>query len=70
LIFENEADALSNMLKQDYGNFSDILRNSFQHETVSISRASDDRYFEIKSPQLSIVLSGTPNQVMPLIQSK
>ncbi|RZK26963.1 MAG: DUF3987 domain-containing protein [Flavobacterium sp.] len=70
LIFESEADSLSNMLKHDWGNFSDLLRKSFHHETVSISRQSEDRFYEIRSPKLSIVLSGTPNQVKPLIESK
>lgn len=70
LIFETEADSLSNMLKQDWGDFSDLLRKSYHHETVSISRQTGDRHYEIKNPKLSIVLSGTPNQVKPLIDSR
>ncbi len=70
LIFETEADSLSNMLKQDWGDFSDLLRKSYHHETVSISRQAGDRHYEIKTPKLSIVISGTPNQVRPLIDSK
>ncbi|SNB31327.1 conserved hypothetical protein [Flavobacterium psychrophilum] len=70
LVFETEADTISTMLKQDWGNFSDVLRKSFQHETISISRDTDDKYFEISNPKLSLVLSGTPDQVRPLIQSK
>lgn len=68
LIFETEADSLSNMLKQDWGDFSDLMRKAFQHETCSISRS--DRFFEVNKPKLSIVLSGTPNQIQPLISSK
>jgi len=68
LIFESEADSLSNMLKQDWGDFSDLMRKSFQHETCSISR--NDRFFEVEKPKLSLVLSGTPNQLKPLISSK
>lgn len=70
LIFETEADTISVMLKQDWGNFSDVLRKAFHHETVSISRDIDDKYFEISNPKLSLVISGTANQVQPLIQSK
>lgn len=70
LVFESEADSLSNMLKQDWGDFSDVMRKAFHHETLSISRATDDIYFEIKNPKLSMVLSGTPNQIKPLIASK
>ena len=68
-IFETEADTLSSMLKQDWGDFSDILRKAFHNEKLSISRATDDYYLEIKHPKLSMVLSGTPGQVKPLIQS-
>lgn len=70
LMFETEADSLSNMLKQDWGDFSDVLRKSFQHETISLSRQSGDRFVEIKKPKLSIVLSGTPDQLKPLVESK
>ncbi|MBK0369802.1 DUF3987 domain-containing protein [Flavobacterium agrisoli] len=70
LIFESEADSLSKMLKNEYGDFSDLLRKAFHHETVSISRQLDDRYDSIKNPKLSIVLSGTPDQVQPLVNSK
>ena len=70
IIFESEADTLSNMLKQDWGNFSDLLRKGFHHETLSISRSTEDRFFEIKDPKLSIIVSGTPNQVKPLVDSK
>lgn len=70
LMFETEADTISGMLKQDWGNFSDVLRKAFHHETVSISRETDDKYFEINQPKLSLVLSGTPGQVAPLINSQ
>ena len=70
LIFETEADTISTMLKQDWGNFSDVLRKAFHHETISISRDIDDKYFEIEAPKLSLVISGTPSQVAPLINSK
>lgn len=70
LIFEAEADSLSQMFKQDWGNFSDVLRKAFHHENISISRDTDDKFFEVNYPQLSMVIAGTPNQVKPLIQSK
>ena len=70
LMFESEADTVSTMLKHDWGNFSDVLRKVFHHEAVSISRQKDDTYFDVPNPKLSLVISGTPNQVKPLIQSK
>lgn len=38
LIMESEADTMSNMLNNDWSNYSDILRKCFHHEPISISR--------------------------------
>ena len=70
IMIESEADTLSIMLSQDWGNFSDVLRKCFHHEMVSISRKTDDLYMEIKNPQLSLILTGTPDQLKPLVKSQ
>lgn len=70
LIFETESDTLSKMFKLDWGNFSDILRKAYHHEHLSISRRADEIFYDIKEPKLSLVLSGTPNQLKQLIESK
>lgn len=70
LIIESEADTLSVMLKNDWGNFSDVLRKAFHHENVSITRKVDKWFIEIENPKLSLVLSGTPDQIQPLVNSK
>jgi hypothetical protein len=67
LLFETEADSLSDMLKQDYGNFSDILRSSYHHEGASFFRRQDKEYYEIHEPKLSVLLSGTPDQLKKLV---
>ena len=68
-LFESEADSLGNALKQDWGGYSDLMRKGFQHETISYSRQSSKKNIIIKKPKLSIVISGTPNQVTALIPS-
>ncbi|MBF8149063.1 DUF3987 domain-containing protein [Winogradskyella sp. F6397] len=70
LIMESEADTLSNMLKNDWSNFSDVLRKAFHHEPVSVSRKTDKVFVDIKEPKLSMVISGTPDQLKPLIKSR
>lgn len=70
LIFESEADSLSQMFKNEWGSFSDILRKTFHHEPISISRQNNDTFIEVELPKLSLVVAGTPNQVQPLIQSR
>ncbi|MBS1772253.1 MAG: DUF3987 domain-containing protein [Bacteroidetes bacterium] len=67
IIFETEGDSFADMLKQDYGNFSDVLRKAFHHEPVSYYRKTHEEEVEIKTPHFSIVLSGTYDQLFKLI---
>jgi hypothetical protein len=67
VIFETEADTLANTFKQEWGNFSDVLRKAFHHESTNMFRRKDNEYIEIKEPHLAIALSGTPRQVHNLM---
>ena len=67
LIFESEADTLASALSTDYGNFSDGLRKAFHHEAISYNRRKDREYVEITNPRLSLLLAGTPHQLLNLI---
>ncbi len=69
ILFESEADTLGNVLKQDWGGYSDVLRKAAHHECVSYSRSGNDELVELQNPRLSVCLSGTPNQVSRLIPS-
>ena len=64
---ETEADTMGNVLKQDWGGYSDLLRKAFHHESISYSRKTDKEWVEIEGPKLSICLAGTPSQVKSLI---
>lgn len=66
---ETEADSMGNVLKQDWGGYSDLLRKAFQHEPITLSRKSDKEYSDVKTPRLSVALAGTPGQVQNLIKS-
>lgn len=67
LLFETEGDTLSQTLKSDHGNYSDLLRKAFHHETISMSRRKDREYLEIDNPRVTVVLAGTPEQIHHLI---
>jgi len=67
VIFETEADTLTNTFKQEWGNFSDVMRKAFHHESTNMFRRKDNEFIEIKNPHLAIVLSGTPRQVHNLM---
>lgn len=69
LIFETEGDTLANSFASDYGNFSDGFRKFFHHEPASYHRRGGDEHVDLEHPQVSAVLSGTPEQVRSLIKS-
>ena len=69
IMIESEADTLSVMFKNDWSNFSDVLRKAFHHEPIAMGRKTEE-LIKIDEPKLSLLLSGTPDQIQPLIQSK
>lgn len=69
IICETEADAMSGAKKQDWGDYSPVLRAAFHHEKVTFSRKTNNEYIEIKEPKLAVCLSGTPAQAPRLISS-
>ncbi len=66
---ETEADTMGNVLKQDWGSYSDLLRKAFHHEPISYSRKTNKEFIEVNNPRLSVALAGTPGQVEGLIKS-
>lgn len=48
IMFETEADTVSNMLDSDYGHYSDLMRKAYHHETVSMNRVSDKIHIDIE----------------------
>jgi hypothetical protein len=67
IICETEADTLSGALGADFGNFSDVLRKSFQHEPAPLLRKTDRQHLDLAHPALSIALTGTPGQLPRLM---
>lgn len=68
IICETEADSLNNVFKTEFGNFSDIFRKSVHHEKISQSRKSSG-YIEVLRPKISVILTGTPGQLVSFIPS-
>ena len=69
LICETEADTISAAIGSEYGHWSDTLRKAFDHDRLSYNRRTDQESREVKKSYLSVLLSGTPAQVKPLIPS-
>ena len=67
-----EMDNLSKIWKKDYGDYSDLFRQAYEHEAYSKVRRADSkksRLLRFDEPKLSVLLSGTPNQLRPLLGS-
>ena len=69
IICETEADTMGTAFKNDWGSYSDMLRKSFHHEKISVSRKTDGEFIEVNNPQLAVALSGTPKQIFNIISS-
>ncbi|MFL9837199.1 DUF3987 domain-containing protein [Flavobacterium sp. ST-75] len=70
IVFETEADSLNGVMKNDdWGSFSDMLRRFFEFEDVSMLRVDEENSIEIENPRVSIVLSGTKDQLFKLMPS-
>ena len=70
IVFATEMDTLTQTLRAAYGQFGDLIRCIFEHETVSQLRRQNNEFIEIRSPRIAMLLSGTPNQVQPLLRNR
>jgi hypothetical protein len=66
-IFSSEADEIVYAIGGDYGHWSDVLRKVFDHDPLTYNRRINKEYREVQTSWVSVVLSGTPGQVEPLI---
>ena len=70
IMMATEIDTLSKALDSTTGGFSDSLRCMFEHETISKLRKGQEELIEIPDPHFSVLISGTFNQLKPLIKSR
>jgi Protein of unknown function (DUF3987)/Toprim-like len=69
VIVEYEADVLNNSkANKTWGDFSTVLRNAYEHETITKFRVLDGD-IDIECPRLSVAISGTKNQLFDFIPS-
>lgn len=63
VMFDTEADNVSQMLKTDYGDYSTLLRQATHHEPIIYNRVKDNTHIEIEEPRLAVCLTCTPDQL-------
>lgn len=66
VMFETEADVLTQSLLSDYGDYSAGLRAAFHHEPIMMNRVRDNLHVEIEEPKLAVCLTCTPGQLPKL----
>lgn len=69
VMFETEADTISNMIASDYGDYSDLMRKAHHHERITMNRVTEKLHIEIEEPRLAIFLTCTPGQLPALFPS-
>lgn len=70
LIFEPEADVLSDSMHSTYGSgFSAVLRAGFQNEPISLMRKTNSEHLLIQQPKVSVILAGTNSQTAKFFKS-
>jgi len=68
LIFDTEADALRQALRAETGDISTAFRQNWEREPVSFSRVTNDVDMSTSKPHVSMVISGTESQILPLVR--
>lgn len=68
IVFDTEADTLTKANGTQHGGFTTIFRQAFEHEHVGYDRKTNQEHISIERSILSVLISGTPNQVKTLLQ--
>ncbi len=69
LIFETEGDTITYAFKSEHGNYADLLRKALHNERCDFNRRGGQENKSIKHPILSVLVSGTPEQLKAMIPS-
>ena len=70
IIFELEGDIWANASKSEHAQQnSTIIRSVFHNETVSQYRKKENELLEARNPKVSVILSGTPDQLKKVFYS-
>lgn len=64
LLVDSEMDSITNSMLGDNGGFRAELRKAYHHEFISSSKKTDDELLEVKSPHLSMLITGTFDQAV------
>jgi hypothetical protein len=73
VMFETEGDTITKTWKTDWGNYSDILRKAFEHESLySLKKNGNEENLlriHIQNPKLSVLVSSTEQQMRKVLSA-
>lgn len=69
IMIETEADVVGSIFKMDFGDYSNLLRKASHHEMISSARKTKKEFITVKNPYLSVLLTGTPNQLYSIVDN-
>ena len=67
-LYETELESVNNTIMQDFGGYSYVLNQAFQHERIGCSSKTNGTSF-IEFPELGFLATGTPGMLLKLIPS-
>jgi hypothetical protein len=67
VVFATEIDTLTKTINQEWGDYSDLLRNGYDNVSEEAGRMEKHRQSFVKQLNFSLLLSGTQNQLYKLI---
>jgi len=68
-IFASEGHTINQVVSQDWGDSTTIMRDSFQHDEVSANRVGESGNIVIQKPHLTIHITGTEDQAIWLLKN-
>lgn len=67
-LYETELESVNNTIAQEFGGYSYVLNQAFQHERISCSSKTNGTSY-IEFPELGFLATGTPGMLTKLIPS-
>lgn len=69
VIFDTEIDTLTQVTKNEWGSLTETIRKAFAHEPIRMLRKNQEDSVDLSFSYLSVLMSGTPNQLASLLNN-
>ncbi len=70
MMFEKEGDAISANFRNEWGDISVHLRQTYHNEDLNYERKTDKEMIVVKNPRFALLVTMTPNQLSGLVSNR